>query len=62
MIASCIDPRFAPIAAILHEVQVRGRDVFYNNNMETAFDLKVGVGSTDDDIRQFSSADVGGPP
>ena len=62
VIASCIDPRFAPIASILHKVQIKSRDFFYNNNMETAFDLKVGVGSTDDDIGQFPSADVGGPP
>ena len=39
--ASCIDPKFAPIASILHEVQNRGREAFYDNKIETAFDLKV---------------------
>ena len=39
--ASCIDPKFAPIASILHEVQMRGREAFYDNKIETAFDLKV---------------------
>ena len=48
--ASCIDPRFAPLASILHQVQIRARDVFYDYNMETAFDLKVSVRLTDDDI------------
>ena len=27
---------------MLHEVQVRSRDYFHENNIETAFDLKVG--------------------
>ena len=43
MIASCEDPKFSAIAAMLHEVQVRSRDFFYKNNIETTFDLKVKI-------------------
>ena len=42
VIESCEDKKFVPIAAMLHEVQVRSRDYFHDNNIETAFDLKVG--------------------
>ena len=43
VVASCTDPKFAPVASILHEVQRRARETFYNNNIETVFDLKVRV-------------------
>ena len=38
---SCEDKKFHPIAAMLHEVQIRSREYFHKNNIETAFDLKV---------------------
>ena len=41
--ASCIDPKFAPIASILHEVQNRGREAFYDNKIETAFDIRTSL-------------------
>ena len=41
VIESCIDKKFVPIASILHEVQIKGREIFYEKNIETAFDLKV---------------------
>ena len=41
VIESCIDKKFVPIASILHEVQIKGREIFYEKDIETAFDLKV---------------------
>jgi len=41
VIESCIDKKFVPIASILHEVQIKGRQIFYEKNIETAFDLKM---------------------
>jgi len=41
VIESCVDKKFVPIASILHEVQIRGRKIFYERDIETAFDLKM---------------------
>merc|ERR1712038_434257 len=41
VIESLVDKKFVPIASILHEVQIKGRKIFYEKNIETAFDLKM---------------------
>ena len=38
---SCEDKKFAPLAALLHELQIRSREWFHKNNIENAFDVKV---------------------
>ena len=41
VIDSCEDKKFAPLAALLHELQIRSREWFHKNNIENAFDVKV---------------------
>ena len=43
VIDSCEDKKFAPLAALLHESQIRSREWFYKNNIENAFDVKVKI-------------------
>ena len=37
-----LDEKFYPLGAIVNEIQVDSKDVFYKNNIENAFDMKVG--------------------
>ena len=41
VIESCVDSKFVPIALMLHEVQIRSKEYFMNNDIQSTFDLKV---------------------
>jgi len=60
VLSSCIDETFYPTAAILHDVQIKGKDFFYKNGFTTAFHLKMlsvspqvrGMGIANDLVRR----------